>query len=502
MTHYSTRFPAVGEHCELGLVSVNRLTVPAGSDPGITVVGPNAFRLGKEREVREIVLAARFAETDAGHRTQPVAVELDVGMAQLTGSSYGLALAIADLQVLRGQQRRPVDDGGLRDERAIIATGIIEHASGRILAVGSFEDKLACIATWLADGKIDSHALFLYPRDNEQNAGQEANSRLRRLRALGFRCHAVRDFAEVRMLLGLRPPRPADRSERRGDAHKGKQARRWITRLAVAGASALGLAVLAWWTLDPPRFPLEPEQPVAAVEPIATTPSSGDEPRALTLRLNDLGPKNADLAVRFRVGGDDGKARPVRSGMTPRLPTGARYTLHISARAGLYLYIVHYDAKGKVRMLVQDDRADCCFDGSEPNRLHADDEFILPGETAHYELDSTIGSETFHIVLSAGPLPQLSDRYRAVLHGPDQNLIASTAPEPTLRGALRRIPVFGNPRGANIGADPTSHEPLPAPAQTDMPQAATANDVPLMHCLAPDGACRGIFVIKHIARSP
>jgi hypothetical protein len=215
-------------------------------------------------------------------------------MAQLSGSSYGLALAIADLQVLRRQECRPVDDGCLRNERAIIATGIIEHASGHILAVGSFEDKLTCIATWLGDGKVDSHTLFLYPKDNEQNASQEARSRLRRLRALGLGCHAVRDFAEVRMLLGLCPP-TSDSSELRGDAGEGKQTNRRITRLAVAGASVLGLAGLAWWTLDPPRFQVEHEQPVAAVEPTATTHPPGDEPRALMLRLNALGPKNDRL---------------------------------------------------------------------------------------------------------------------------------------------------------------------------------------------------------------
>ncbi len=172
-----------------------------------------------------------------------------------------------------------------------------------------------------------------------------------------------------------------------------------------------------------------------------------------------------DLALRYRYSGPRGAGKKwvLQNGAT--LKSGDRFTIEITARKAMYLYMFHFDSTGQLYELLSLSK--------KSNRLQKGQKLILPGPRQHFSLDNNTGTETMHAIVSLVPEKNLMAKYRRALLG-----------NTDIRLAARK--------GITVGNDPESVAPA-----SNRPVVETNG-----HTIACQGgaACRQTFIIKHRAR--
>lgn len=140
----------------------------------------------------------------------------------------------------------------------------------------------------------------------------------------------------------------------------------------------------------------------------------------ITLAVNDLVSAGADVRIQFQRETADGDFVPLAAsaGEAPVMRSGDSYRLSVSAVREIYLYIVHFDAWGQVRELLQLDRDGDFPRSQERNLLRPGESIQLPGPQRYgpgtkYQLDDKTGQEHFHFVLSLTPVPGLVAEYQS-----------------------------------------------------------------------------------------
>lgn len=177
---------------------VNRFQTADGTTP--LVAGAGLFGQPNLRRIHDILVTGR--EPGGGRvRDHRVVVNffdvpdtgVDIDGRDFLGTSFGLALVIADFLalprtdlVLRGLP--PIDRNS-----HIVATGIIDgRGSGvKVGAIGSFGAKLRCVADAHAAAPQDAEWVFLYPAENHPGKDSPDYELLTTLAERGVRCHSV-----------------------------------------------------------------------------------------------------------------------------------------------------------------------------------------------------------------------------------------------------------------------------------------------------------------------
>jgi hypothetical protein len=432
------QFPLIGNPCCLGSVSARSYGAHARG-PYLTKGGKRVFELGADDAVEGIVRAARFRER-GGRTHHGVAVELDIGGRHaLGGESYGLALAIADYLARLGDRGAAA---AARPLPPIIATGAVLDSRGGVGAVGCFAAKLEQLQAWLNVGEVAPGSLFFYPSANAVPGLAAVVETLRVLRGRGLDCLGVSTLDDARLALD----RLLEPHGRRED---------------VNGRDDTDHAEAA-----------EPGRP-------GGWPA---EPGRLRIGINGVGASVADLEVVFHVGGADGRADALQTRTPPRLASGARFTIDVTAHRDAYLYIAHIDPAHNLRMLIEQDRAPPFSVPGAPHRVTRGDRFSLPGGDMHYRLDEVVGTERYYVIAAPGPVPGLRERIAALLAA-----TAGATPQATPGGlAAKRTRVL---RGAS---------PMPNPHPLAQRSVSDPLDVIRPTVSQRQGAVE-CFALEHIA---
>lgn len=237
------RFPLVGgQAAGLAMVKVLSWGRVARGDR-FTKAGGNAHDLGKAEEIEAIVRAERLYGHQDPQREHPehvVELELPAGT-RLSGTSYGLALALAD----RGARGGLPNPGG----RALIASGHVEH-DGRISAIGGLQAKLSLIAQHLGNDEHLAAPVLMLPRANVERADASESAALAALTARGVAVIALERLDDARLAADPGGPfalpladhaRPGTEAAPRR-AWTRISAARWLLAAAMAGVGLLAFA--------------------------------------------------------------------------------------------------------------------------------------------------------------------------------------------------------------------------------------------------------------------
>lgn len=394
MTDFYVKFPLAGTEPRLAKVGVN--DVGPGNGDLVVFLGPVAFKLGMDKQVKTILVAARFKEPGSPCHDRKVAMEFsDIGDAAFDGQSYGLALSIADYLARCSRTIRQPDSVAHLPQ--IIATGTVTGANGDIGRVGEFYQKLLCIEDALDQGDLGARDMFFFPTENEHELSAKGKATLRRLMEKGLTCFAVDQLSNVRSFFGK------EKKTAQSDLLWSNLKEHWRPGLlgtTLFAVFVVGL-VLVSMKAEPISVAINPEQGVTAHHP--------------------------DLIVRYRYGGPDGRRRPLVDGSI--LTDHERFTIEILAERDLYLYLVHSDdgfLNPHELLSASGRRSD-----SDPNLVRGRELIKLPGSGRHYKLDTKTGLEQFHTLVSSSRLIGLESRYRA-LKGQVPQLMAGPSREPRI----------------------------------------------------------------------
>jgi hypothetical protein len=90
--------------------------------------------------------------------------------------------------------------------------------------------------------------------------------------------------------------------------------------------------------------------------------------------------------------------------------SGDRLQISIRSSQDCFAYVINRDASGKMYVLFPHQEA-------IPNDLTADRDYVLPDRAKYYELDETLGEETFYLAVSPAPMTDLQWMLNRVTHG-------------------------------------------------------------------------------------
>ena len=355
-------FPLVGDR-ERGLGGVRVIDWgQSGLGSRMTQTGPTAHRLGKADEIEATIRSARLCSScrsAAPDSVLMVELVLEAGQ-QITGTSYTLALALADLLARDCLPRLA--------GRTLVASGHV-RADGAIAAVGRLAEKLEAIEQALQREQIPAPLLVL-PQANLEQLGDTEQRLLDALTAVGTQVRGIAGLA------ALGPEWPALGSRRRPSGRAAGARRTWLAAAAALAAIAvLGGVALGRWT----------DHGCAA---------AASDPRTLERCTTPL---PLELAAECRFA-QRGGYRPWR-GCADHSCLAERDQFRLLLRPGAdgWLHVFHLERSDRTLEVLWPDRT--------PRRVRSGETIRLPETGRAYQLDGRADQEAFFALLLRDPLP-------------------------------------------------------------------------------------------------
>ena len=342
-------FPAVGEDGRLAAINVFSHQRPSEVS-GILAHGDP---IDKEKEFNRILGLTR-------HRESGLQAKFSVGVSledcdglNLNGTSYGLALALADKCARLGSPAQ-----------TIIATGGVKKAerpcASQVEAepIDHFAEKLAL----LAQSKPTLPCVFVYPADNPSTPAAQAL--LQQLHAQGIKLRAIHCLDEVADLWGEAHPQ------------KTTALKNSVTTVLLVLALAFMADKLGWLTSPPP-----PTSPATALpEPDCSAPALDTQGLQTCLGLIDPAQFKPRYTYRRFAENFQNERELIRNSAMPvRLNTGDKLKLRITPPQASDVYLFYLNPRDELEEF------------TAAHRVLPGQEYILPSAEVSFEMTHETG---------------------------------------------------------------------------------------------------------------